>query len=34
MTILRQRDPRIFLAVSGLSSVGDFIAFVVLTVRV
>jgi MFS family permease len=34
MTLLRQRDPRIILLVCGLSSIGDFIAFVVLTVRV
>jgi MFS family permease len=34
MTLLRQRDPRILLAVCGLSSIGDFVAFVVLTVRV
>jgi MFS family permease len=34
MTFLRQRDPRIILAVCGLSSIGDFVAFVVLTVRV
>jgi MFS family permease len=34
MTFLRQRDPRIILAVCGLSSIGDFITFVVLTIRV
>ena len=34
MTLLRQRDPRIILLVCGLSSIGDFIAFVVLTIRV